>query len=58
MISSWSGLARPRGQILAVSTLWDSIIIPEEASLTELWNEKVNDVLEGTGFNSIGLKIC
>lgn len=57
MISRRAALPFLAVDVFAVRSLLDSVVIPEEASLTEFRDQQVNDILEGAGFDSICLDL-
>lgn len=42
-------------EVLAVSSLLDGVVVPEEASGTQFWKKELDDVLERAGFHGVGL---
>lgn len=57
MISRRAALPFLAVDVFAVRSLLDSVVIPEEASLTEFRDQQVDDILEGAGFDSICLPL-
>lgn len=46
MLIQWSSLSTLAVKVFAISALWNGIIVPEETALLELWEQKLDDVLE------------
>jgi hypothetical protein len=45
-------------QILPVRSPFDSIVFPEQSASTKFWNQQVDDILERSWLDSVGLAYC